>query len=130
MATEANITSDDEWFIGEDKLLVFGPVLDANGAGVDISGWALSWKLKRELSDADVDAVRSKTTGSGAINVIGTYDATLANNTQRIRVTVLDTDTDDVRERLYYHELKRTDAGLETVLTFGTARLLRGVHRS
>lgn len=128
MASEENIRPDDNFFLNEDKTLTFGAVLDSDGAGVNISGWALSWMLKRLITDSDSDAVITKTTSSG-IAITGSYNSTLASNTQRAVVTIADTDTSSLSAGIYHHELKRTDAGLETVLSFGTARLKRGVHQ-
>lgn len=126
MAENSPITSDHDWFIGEDRLFSFGPVLDDAGVPINIDGWALSWMLKRRLSDLDAAAILTK------VPVItGTYSATVASNTQRAVVTILDTDTDPLTARTdYRHELKRTTAGAEGVLAYGTAVLKRGVHRT
>lgn len=129
MAIERNITADDHWFIGEDKSLVF-TILKADGVTPqDISGWALSWRLKRRKTDADVDALLTKTTVSG-IAISGVYNADPAVSTQVATVTIADTDTDPLTPGSVYHELKRTNDASETVLAFGTAALRRGVHRS
>ena len=45
-------------------------------------------------------------------------------------VTIADSDTDPLASGTAYHELKRTTAESETVLSFGSALLQRGVHRS
>ena len=126
MAENAPITSDHEWFIGTDHQFEFGPVLDGDGVPVNITGWTLSWMLKRRLSDLDANALLTKTPV-----ISGSYSATIALNTQRATVTVADTDTDAFVARTdYRHELKRTDAGSESVLAYGTAVLKRGVHRT
>lgn len=123
MATETHITSEDGWFTGEDKSLVFTiTTTDGGSVAQDITGWALSWTLKRAATDADVDAVLTKTTAAGiALTTPASGICT---------VSVADTDTDGVVPRLYYHELKRTDAGSETILAYGRAELRRALHKS
>lgn len=122
MAIEANIGHDDEFFLGEDKSLVF-TIYQSDGTTVqDITGWSLSWMLKKRIADLDAAALITKTT----LNGIVLTSAALGICT----VTVNDTDTDTLEDDLYAHELKRTDDGSETVLSFGGVRLKRGVHRS
>lgn len=96
---------------------------------IDITGYALSWMLKKSLSNSDANAKLTKTTASG-ISIAGTFNATPASNEQRATVTIADTDTDSLSPGLHYWELKRTDPGLETRLAYGTVNLVRGVHRS
>ena len=123
MSIEANIgeRSPGYFFLGEDKVLEF-TVLQADGVTPqDISGWDLSWMLKASKDDLDVDALIRKLTPT---------EVYLSDPTAGVcRVTVLAEDTDPIDPGKYFHELKRMDAGQETVLSFGTARLLRGVHR-
>ncbi len=80
-----------------------------------MTGWALTW----ELQDSPADSPHfSKTVGSGISigNGSGTDD--------RATITVADTDTESLEPGLYYHQLRRTDAGSERVLSFGTVVLL------
>jgi hypothetical protein len=115
-------------FLGEDRALEY-QILDADDATVakDVATWALSWMLKRRLSDVDASALVTKTSSSG-ITVAGSFDAVAATSTQRATVALADTDTDTLVAGLYFYELKRTDAGLETVLAYGRLSLSRGVH--
>ena len=115
-------------FIGVDKGYAY-QALDAADltAAINVSGWALSWKLKRKPEDGDGKALITKTTSSG-ITVSGSYNAVAAQSTQRATVTLEDTDTDNLPPGVYAYELKRTDAGFETVLAFGPITLIRGVH--
>ena len=84
----------------------------------DITGWTLSWMLKRKATDADASALVTKaatltTPASGICTVALTDDDTsalLAGN-------------------LYRHELKRTNTGLETVLSYGKVNIKQAVHR-
>jgi len=125
MALRVDITSDDRWFRGEDKRLQFVIYADASRAEVaDASGFALSWKLASALGGT---ALVTKTTGSG-ISVSGTFNADPALNTQVVEVAVDDTDTDGLTTGTLWHELKRTDAGLEAVLAHGRATILAPVH--
>lgn len=122
MATKSDITADDDFFIGEDKSLVF-TVTDAAGDALNISGWSLSWMVKRRRADADGSALIVKTTDDDiALTTPGDGVCT---------VLVADTDTDAMLPgTLYYHELKRTDAGFETVLAYGELTLRPSVHRT
>lgn len=116
MADEQHITSDSEFFLGEDKTLTF------TVTGQNITGWSLSWMLKRKASDTDALAKITKTTADGI--------ALTTPLSGICTVSVADTDTDSLRADIYWHELKRTDAGFETVLTYGTCELVQSVHRS
>lgn len=133
MAVETHITADHDLFIGEDKSLVctiyqsdyaVNPLTGVvSGTAQNITGWTLSWVLKRKTSDADVSAILTKTTAAGGI-ALTTAASGIAT------VTIADTDTDTFTPGTYYHELKRTDAGFETVLITGRAVLKRALHRS
>jgi hypothetical protein len=114
MADEQHITAAHEFFVGEDKTLTF------TLTGETITGWALSWMLKRKATDTDAAAKVTKTTSDG----ITITSATTC------QVEVEDVDTDPLRADIYWHELKRTDAGLETILSYGTCVLRQSVHRA
>ena len=131
MAIEAAITGADEFYVGEHKPLtftVYGP--DATDAQIaagtatpqDISGWALSWRLKRSVDDPDTRTIATKTTGAGI--VLTTPASGLCT------VTVTAADTLRLPAGQYVHELKRTDSGFEAVLAHGPVTLLQGAHRS
>lgn len=121
MAVERNITSDDDFFLGEDKTLTFTIYQSDGVTPQDITGWALSWMLKQKGTDDDDDALVTKTTASGI---------TLTTPASGVcTVSIADTDTEDLRSNTYRHELKRTDAGLETVLCHGACQLRQSVHR-
>lgn len=126
MAMIAHITRDDQWYLGEDKILRFAIyTTDALATAVDVSGMALSWKLATGLG---VTATLSKATGGSGVTVSGIFDASPSVNTQRIEVSIADTDTDALPVRTWRHELKRTDAGLEAILVHGSAYLSGPVH--
>ena len=123
MASEQNVGVDDAWFIGEDKELVITCYTSqAYTTAQDITGWSLSYMLKRHKRDADADALVTKTTGGGiALTTPASGVCT---------VSIADTDTDGLDEDSYHHELKRTGAGTEAVLMYGGVYLRRGVHRT
>lgn len=123
MATQANIGTDDDFFTGEDKSLVF-TVTQADGTTPqNITGWALSWMLKRNAGDADAAALITKSTVAGSIALTTPLSGVCT-------VTVEDTDTDALSPGTYRHELKRTTAGVETVLSYGSCVLKQAVHRT
>src|SRR5688572_20436341 len=104
MAVNQNISPSDDFFTGEDKSLPFR-IFQADGVTPqDTSGWTASWMLKRLRLDADVAALITKTTSSGiAWTAPLTGDGVL---------TLSDDDIAAIKaDALYFHELKRTDAG-------------------
>lgn len=121
MSLEADITRDDRWHIGEDKKLRFTIYTDRTKTVVqDVTGFALSWRLRATPTGT---VLLTKTTGSG-IAISGVFNADPAINTQVIEVSVDDEDTQPdggtaLGSGTYYHELKRTDVGLEAVLAAG-----------
>ena len=115
-------------FQGTDRNYVFTILNVAETAAINISGWALSWMVKKKRSDADASALLTKTTAS-AIVISGSFNSDPDENTQIATVSIEDTDTTSLDPGTRYWELKRTDAGFETVLGYGALRLIRGVHR-
>jgi hypothetical protein len=117
-----DIDEQDDLFIGEDKSLIITVYQSDKRTRQNILGWSLSWMLKTSLSDVDGSALLTKTTNSGI--------SLTTPSTGVCTVTIADTDTDGLTPGKYFHELKRTDAGAETVLSHGRCVLRRGVHRS
>ena len=115
MGLEQPISSSDNFFVGEDKTIVFD-VKDTDGvSALTMTGWALTWELK--ASAGGVISI-TKTTAAATIvlsNKYGTND--------RASVTILDTDTEAIAAGSYYHHLRRTDAGYEQILAFGDVSL-------
>ena len=128
MAKQQDIVGDDAHLQGTDFTYPCQILNGAETAAIDISGWALSWMVKRYKADADLSALITKTTSSG-IAIAGSYNADPDVSTQLATITVEDTDTTTLSPGLYYHELKRTTAGSETVLIYGLFELLDTVHR-
>jgi hypothetical protein len=69
------------------------------------------------------ETLLTKTTGAG-VTVTGIYHVDRSLNTQRVVVTLEDTDTELLEGGNFAHALKRTDAGLETVLGYGTVAVM------
>lgn len=127
-----NIDKVDGWMTGEDKNLVFtiyqtGTTRAAIEAGTasaqNVTGWTLSYMLKRNITDIDSEALITKTTTSGI--------ALTTPASGIVTVTITDTDTENLAEGdVYYQELKRTGDGVEAVLSQGQVRLRQAVHKS
>jgi hypothetical protein len=118
---KVDITEEDRFFTNADKLLQFH-IFQADGVTAqNITGWALSWVLKRRHKDADASALVTKTTGGGTISLTAPL-------TGDCELTVTDENTALMQSGLYWHELKRTDAGAETPLLEGTVVLLQSLH--
>lgn len=111
-----------QYYTGEDKTLRFTIYEEeAHTTPQDITGWTLSWMVKKRKTYADADATLTKTTSSG-ITVISAANGV-------VDVVVSDTDIAAIKGGLlYFHELKRMDAGFETVLSQGTFTLQKAVH--
>lgn len=106
------------WFIGADLTLRFTVFADAEHTTcVNVALFAMSYALRRKNTDADPPLI-SKSTGAGTITITGVFNATPSVNTQRVLVSILDTDTDGLEAGAYMHSLKRTDDGFETVMMY------------
>lgn len=114
-------------FLNTDRTEVFSILNITETAATNITGWALSWMLKRRQTDLDADALLTKTT-AGGIAISGVFNSVPATNTQVATVTLAAADTKALPAGDWYFELKRTDAGFETVLAYGSFALVRGVH--
>ena len=116
MAKLSPITTDDEWFQGETKLLRFGiETEDEDGTREVINGWSVRWQLMQNKKSQDT-ILEKATGGSGIVITNG------ANG--ELEVTIAPSDTTDIEPRTYWHELWRTDTNFETVLSYGPAALL------
>lgn len=126
MAETVNLTLK----IGIDKRYDCTILNKAKTEAVDITGWALSWMVKRKATDLDAAALFVKTTAGGAITITGAYNVSPTVNLQLARVSIADEDTAALTPSLYVYELKRTDAGFETPLLEGTINFTYAVHRA
>lgn len=114
-----------EYWLGTDQAFDFTIYRSKAKSQIrDITGYTLSFMVKRAKSDADASALF---TGSATIS--GTYAADPASNTQKATAQIADTDLPVSTTAGQVHwELKRTDAGAESVLAFGPLLLRRPVH--
>jgi len=114
-----------EYFLGTDRNYMFTVYTsDAKTTIRDVTGYTTEFMVKRRKTDADSSALL---TLSGTVS--GTFNASPSVNTQVITVTLVDTATDtEIVEGLAHWELKRTDAGAEAPLAFGTITFKRAVH--
>ncbi len=118
MSKDSPITKTDNWFLGEDRKLRF-TVEDASGLAQDISGWTLEWVLRER--PWGTQALITKTTGAGI---------TITNASGGVcEVAIADDDTLSLPPGGYFHTLRRTNAGAETVLAFGDAVLQQPATR-
>lgn len=134
MAYERNFTKDDDLFVGDDIRLEFEVFDDdlvvnddgeyVSGTPLDVSGWSLSFAVRRGDTATGTPQI-SKATGGDGITITGTFDAVRADNTQRVAVAIADTDTFSdagvvlVSPSTYRYSLKRTNAGSEKTIAFG-----------
>jgi hypothetical protein len=119
MANEVHIEDSDHWFVGEDKILEFTVYQSDGITPQNITGWTLEWVLRKAASA--IAATLSKTTAAGI-----TITNALAGICQ---VAITDDDTVALAPGTYFHTLRRTDSGSETVLAFGTCVLKHAATR-
>ena len=118
MSKDSPIKQSDNWFIGEDRTLRFS-VADSAGLAQNISGWTLEWVLRER--PWGTQALVTKTTSAGI---------TITNAAGGVcEVAVADDDTINLAPGAYFHTLRRTNAGAETVLAFGDAILQQPATR-
>lgn len=132
MAIEFDVTEAAHVFRGEDKTLQLEIFTDdTQTAALDVSGFALSWVLRKH--DLHPTALVSKSTVAPAgITIAGVFNANPQVNTQKVQISLLDTDTYDppaipavnIKPGTYRHSLKREDIGAKTVLMFGDFTIL------
>lgn len=131
-------------FVGEDKDFSF-EIFDQAGqteaeleaaieAGTatmqNVAAWDFVFLVRLGDKTTGAALIDKESASSVEIEVTGTYNATRANNTQRVVVHLFDTDTAAadgssilLAPKTYRYSLKRTDAGAETVLAYGDFEL-------
>jgi hypothetical protein len=129
----ANVDQTDDGFLTPAELEA--AITAGTAVPLDVTGFAFEW-LVRTSNDATGDPLISKTTGTGSISTVGSYSATPASNTQRVRVQLEDTDTAAadgsslvIEPGTYRYSLKRTDAGSETIFGRGKLKLSEAPSR-
>lgn len=125
MAFNGLIETPIYYFLGTDWVFDFTVYTTAQKTAIrDVSGYATNFMVKRFESDPDASAL---ITATGTVS--GSFNASPALNTQKISVTLVDTDTDtEITPGMASWELKRIDAGAEAVLAYGTMELRRAIH--
>ena len=136
MSYESSITASDHFFAGEDKTLVYEIFATGSTTTMEnVATFAMRWELRKATLGKDPyraqgASVLSKTSAAlGGITVTGVYNAVRATNTQRVVVAIDDVDTEALAGGRYVCALKRTDAGLEAVLSHGVVELLVAAAR-
>lgn len=114
-------------FISTDFIYQCMILNSAEDEAVDIDGWSLSWTLKTDPHEPDVDAMLTITTNDNIL-ISGTYATNPPDNDQYAYITVEDTDTTLLKPGLYFWELKRTDVGYASILAYGQLDLIRSIH--
>ena len=114
MATERNITLDDQFTIG-DAETIDGAVTDAQNQPRDITGWAILFTLKSGVDDASV--LLEKTVGDGITITDG------PGGLYEIAFTAAETAA--LKSREYAYSVRRTDPNAEELLTWGTLEPLK-----
>lgn len=115
MAKLSPIRAPDAWFQGETRVFRFLVETETeDGTPQDVSGWAVRWQIMAHKKAQDT--LLEKATGAGIVIADGPGGV--------CEVTIDPADTTAMEPKLYWHELWRTDAGFETVLSYGPAELL------
>jgi hypothetical protein len=125
MVEHVNIGTTDaqRFYTGEDHDFTLTVMNADQTAAINITGWAMSWLVKRRVYDQDVYAVIEKTT-TGSPAGIEITDAPNGLCT----IHLLSADTLLLDPRHYRHELIRTDPGTRTPLLGGLFYLKKAVH--
>ncbi len=128
MALKFDVLQSDRWYQNSDFTFKYRVWQADKVTPRNVAGYNLSWMLKLRKTDPDANALITKV--SPAVIVTGVFNSNPALNTQEVHVPVADTDTVGLKTGPRVIELKRTDPGLETVLSDGVANLLPSAHQS
>lgn len=99
---------------------------DSTGATAkNITGWAIVFDIRTAAHSSSAKL-------SATCSITGSFNSVAASNTQRARWTCADTDITTAlfgsKGGTYYYSLKRTDAGSETILQYGTIVIERATQ--
>lgn len=143
MFREHNFTKDDGLFLGDNIELEFEilsdqPELDESDPDFesaarvpeDVTGWEFAFYVKTKDTTADPPLIEKRSGSPGGVDIEGVYNADRATNTQRVVVTLDDSDTDAdsgfaQRAKTYRYGLKRMNTDFEKVLVRGKLPLLK-----
>jgi hypothetical protein len=111
VAVETRIDADDEWFVGEDRVLRFRFV---EGDTTGIAGWPMEFALfARRAKPSDPPLLTAPAAGVDATDV-----------TPALAQVIIDGDTTALLDPgVYGFALRRTDVGARSILSFGPCEL-------
>ena len=113
MAKVVTIGGNNTLFVGEDKTVRLGNVIDETGALVDMTGWSVLFDVRTKDTAPD-PAIISRNASIG-----GVFNSNPLTNAQKAVVQLTDTDMNLFKEKTYRYSFKRMDDGSETVLARG-----------
>lgn len=116
MALQTNISSSQNWFTDEDKVWAWTVYQSDGVTAQDISSFTFRYEIR--TSQYTVIPLVSKTLGNG-ITLVSGPGGTLS-------VAIPRTDTLSWSGGTYWHELLRTNGGVQTAEAFGTVYLHKG----
>lgn len=90
-------------------------VLDADNNAVDITGASIRWWLAKKANKTGADVLIKKSTGAGNITITNAAEG-------RYAVSLLPTDTIDLKGD-YYYEAEVDDNGIISTVLTGTVRI-------
>lgn len=117
MSNRQDITPEDFWFVGEDKVFPFTIYQSDGVTRQSITGWSLQYTV-RDAATYPTPVITRATGGSGI---------TITNGAQgEGEVLIRAVDSARLSPGLYWHRIKRTDADSEQNEVHGEAWLLAG----
>lgn len=143
MFREHHFTKDDGLFLGDNislefEILTDEPDLDASDPDFesasrvpqDVTGWEFAFYVKAKDTTADPPLIEKRSGSPGGVDIQGVYNAVRGTNTQRVVVTLDDSDTDassdfPQKAKTYRYGLKRMNTDFEKVLVRGKLPLLK-----
>lgn len=116
MAVESRIDADDEWFVGEDRVLRFTFV---EGDLTDLAEWAMSFTLYPRRAKLDADPLLT----APAVGY-----AAVPGAPAHARVSIDGTASAALEPGIYQFVLARADVGARQILSFGPAEIRRALN--
>lgn len=113
MRVNVPIPASAGWIRGDDFSFSWPAALDSAGVARDISGFAITFTMRHAVDDPNTVLTYAMATG-----LSGTAAGVLT-------MASPDTDTDTIEPGEYVYAAKRTTAGSEETLFYGTVQLLR-----
>jgi hypothetical protein len=121
VAESFRIDADEQWFVGEDRILQFDFI---SGDTYGIEDWTIAAELyARRAVDGDAPLATFPAVATSVVAADPEADPPVLAVPARATVTVDGDDTTDVGPGVYQLVLRRTDTGLRTVLAYGPVEL-------